>query len=167
MPLKLSLGEATMKRNKLNALIALGLLLAVLLACSATTANIGSLKISRDEEGKNEAKTFKPGDKVYAVAQIKNNGGKVQAKFRILFDDVEGQKSGTLLKGAEKTLEVEGDKPAIFWITLPEAGLQNGRYKVEVSMLTESGEQKDQKTDTFAVSGYEKEKAAEKAEDEK
>jgi hypothetical protein len=50
---------------------------------------------------------------------------------------------------------------------LPDSGLQNGRYKVEVSMLTESGEQKDQKADTFEVSGYEKEKPAEKAEDEK
>ena len=156
-----------MNRNKLNTAIALGLLLAVLLACSATTANIGSLKISRDEEGKNEAKSFKPGDKVYAVAQIANNGGKVQAKFRILFDDVEGQKSGTLLKGAEKTLEVEGDHLARFWITLPEAGFQNGRYKVEVSMLTESGEQKDQKAETFEVTGYEKAKPAEKVEDEK
>jgi len=156
-----------MNRNKLNAVIALGLLLAVLLACSATTANIGSLKISRDEEGKNEAKTFKPGDKVYAVVQIANNGGKVQAKFRILFDDVEGQKSGTPVKGAEKTIEVEGSRPAFFWITLPDSGFQNGRYKVEVSMLTESGEQKDQKADTFDVSGYEKEKPAEKAEDEK
>ena len=150
-----------MNRNNLNAVIALGLLLAVLLACSATTANIGSLKISRDEDGKNEAKTFKPGDKVYAVVQIANNGGKVQAKFRILFDDVEGQKAGTLVPGAEKTLDVEGSRPAIFWITLPAAGFHNGRYKVEVNMLTETGEQKDQKTATFEIAGYEKEKPAE------
>src|SRR5450432_499561 len=93
-------GEAIMRTNKWNSALALGLLLALLLACSATTANIGSLKVSSDEDGKNEAKSFKPGDKVYAIAQIANNGGKVQAKFRILFDDVEGQKAGTMVQGA-------------------------------------------------------------------
>ena len=104
-------------------------------------------------QGKNEAKNFKPGDKVYAVAQIANNSGTVQAKFRVLYDDVEGQTAGTLVQGAEKTLDVEGDRPAIFWITLPPSGFQNGRYKVETSMLY-SGEQKDQKSATFDVSGY-------------
>ena len=65
----------------------MGLLLGVVLACGATTANISSLKVSTDEQGKNEAKSFKPGDKVYAVAPIANNGGTVQTKFRILYDD--------------------------------------------------------------------------------
>jgi hypothetical protein len=146
-----------MNTNKWNLVLTFSMLLAVVLACSATTANISSLKISTDEAGKNEAQNFKPGDKIYAVAQISNNGGKVQAKFRVLFDDVEGQKAGTLVQGAEKTLDVDGDRPAIFWITLPPSGFDNGRYKVEVSMLTESGEQKDQKSATFEVSGYEKE----------
>lgn len=145
-----------MRTNSWNSVLALGVMLAVLLGCSATTANISSLKVSTDEQGKNEAKSFKPDDKVYAIAQISNNGGKVQAKFRILFDDVDGQEAGTLVQGAETTLDIEGDRPAIFWITLPASGFSNGRYKIEVNMLTESGEQKDQETATFEVSGYEK-----------
>jgi hypothetical protein len=143
-----------MKSDKWNSVLALGLLLGAVLACSATTANISSLKLSSDEEGKNEAKSFKPGDKVYATAQISNNPGKIQTKFRILFDEVEGQNSGTLVEGAEKTLDIEGSRPAIFWITLPNRGFQNGRYKLEVTMLNESGEQKDQETATFDVAGY-------------
>ena len=143
-----------MKRENWNLVLALGLLMAAVLACSATTANISSLKLSSDEEGKNEAKSFKPGDKVYAIAQISNNPGKVQTKFRILYDNVEGENPGALVEGAEKTLEVEGSHPAIFWITLPNRGFRNGRYKLEVSMLTESGEQKDQETTTFDVVGY-------------
>src|SRR2546429_2555383 len=150
---KPKLEKSTMHKNKLDLTIALGLLLALVLACGSTTANISSLKVSTDEQGKNEAKSFKPGDKVYAVAQIANNSGTVQAKFRVLYDDVEGQTAGTLVQGAEKTLDVEGDRPAIFWITLPPSGFQNGRYKVETSMLY-SGEQKDQKSATFEVSGY-------------
>lgn len=143
-----------MKTDKWKSLLALGLFVAVVLACSASTANISSLKTATDEEGKNEAKSFKPGDKVYSVAVISNNPGKVQAKFRVLFDDVEGEKSGELVQGAEKTLDIEGSRPAIFWITLPTRGFQNGKYKVEVSMLNEKGEQKDQKTTTFDVTGY-------------
>src|SRR5437016_14419908 len=107
-----------MHKNKLDLTIALGLLLALVLACGATTANIGSLKVSTDEQGKNEPNNFKPGDKVYAVAQIANNSGTVQAKFRILYDEVEGQTAGTLVQGAEKTLDVEGERPAIFWLTM-------------------------------------------------
>ena len=143
-----------MKTNKWTSLLALGLFLGVLLACNATTAHISSLKISTDEEGKSETKNFKPGDKVYAVATIANNPGKVKAKFRVLFDEVEGEKAGELVQGAEKTLDIDGSRPAIFWVTLPPSGFNNGRYKVEVSMLTESGEQKDQKIETFNVSGY-------------
>ena len=143
-----------MKTNRWNFALAVGLFLGALLACNATTAHISSLKVATDEEGKNEAKSFKPGDKVYAVAQISNNPGKVQAKFRILYDDVKGQQSGEVVEGAEKTLDIDGSRPAIFWITLPGRGFNNGRYKVEVSMLTENGQQKDQKSSTFDVSGY-------------
>ena len=143
-------GEISMHKN-ISLVVGLGLLLAVLLACGATTANISSLKISTDEEAKNETKTFKPGDKVYTTAQIANNGGKVDVKWRILYDD--GDKAGQPVPGAEKSLEVEGDRPASFWITLPPAGFKDGRYKSEVTMAY-SGEQKDQKSATFEVSGY-------------
>jgi len=143
-----------MKTNKWTSLLALGMFIGVLLACNASTANISSLKISTDEEGKNVTKNFKPGDKVYAVATISNNPGKVQAKFRVLYDNVADQKAGDLVQGAEKTLDIDGSRPAIFWVTLPPSGFGNGRYKVEVSMLNEKGEQKDQKTETFEVSGY-------------
>jgi hypothetical protein len=59
-----------------------------------------------------------------------------------------------LVQGAEKALDIEGSRPAVFWITLPNRGFPNGRYKLEVTMLNESGEQKDQKTATFEVVGY-------------
>ena len=138
-------------RKTINLVIGLGLLLAVVLDCGATTANISSMKLTSDKAGKNETKTFKPGDDVYTVGQISNNGGKVEVKWRILYD--EGDKAGQPVPGAEKTLEAEGDQPFVFWITLPPAGLPNGRYKSEVSMMY-NGEQKDQKNATFDISGY-------------
>jgi hypothetical protein len=128
--------------------------IAVVLACSASTANISTLKIATDDEGKNETKTFKPGDKVYAIAQISNNPGKVKVHFRVLFDDVKGETAGELVKGAEHTLDIDGSQSARFWVELPPSGFSNGRYKVEVNMLNEKGEQKDQKSGTFEVTGY-------------
>lgn len=145
-----------MHKNRWTFLISLGLLMAAVLACkgSLTTANISSLKISSDEAGHTESKSFKPGDKVYAVAQVSNNISKVQVKFRVLYDNVEGESAGTMLPGAEKTLDVEGSRAATFWLSLPSEGFHNGRYKIEVTMLS-NGEQKDQRTATFEVSGYE------------
>ena len=140
-----------MLKNKVNSLFALALLVAIVWACGATTANLSSLKLSTDKAGQNEAKTFKPGDDVYTTGKVNNNMGKVELKWRIVYD--EGTKAGTTVPGAEKTLEVEGDQPFVFWITLPPSGFPNGRYKTEVSMIY-AGEQKDQKTTTFEVSGF-------------
>ena len=62
-----------MKSNKWSFGLAVGMFLAVILACSASTANISSLKLATDEDGKNETTSFKPGDTVYALAAISNN----------------------------------------------------------------------------------------------
>ena len=140
-----------MLKNKFNALLALALLVLVVWACGATTANISSIKLSSDKAGKNETKTFKPGDDVYTTGQISNNGGKVEVKWRIVYD--EGDKAGSTVPGAEKTLEADGVEDFVFSITLPPSGFPIVRYKSEVSMIY-SGEQKDQKTATFDVGGY-------------
>jgi hypothetical protein len=144
-----------MKTNKWGFPLAVAMFIAVVIACSASTANISSLKIATDEDGKNEVKSFKPGEKLYVVTQVSNNPGKVQLKFRILYDDVKGQTAGESVKNLEKTLDVDGSKSTYYWIELPpKGGDLNGRYKVEVSMLNDKGEQKDQKTGTFELTGY-------------
>lgn len=145
-----------MHKSRWSLALGMGVVLLVALACnwSASTANISSLKLSKDEEAKTETTNFGPGDKIYATAVISNNPGKQSVKFRVLYDNVEGMKSGDLVQGAEKTLEVDGSRPAIFWITLPSGGFANGRYKVDVVMMNEKGEQKDQKSATFNVSGF-------------
>lgn len=75
-------------------------------------------------------------------------------KFRVLHDDVEGKEAGTSVGDVEKTLDVEGSRPAIFWITLPGKNFSNGRYKAEVTMFAENGQQKAQQTATFNVEGF-------------
>jgi hypothetical protein len=77
----------------------------------------------------------------------------MKLKGRLLFDSVAGQTSGTPVPGAETTIDLPGSGSGTFTFTPPAIGWPNGGYKVEVSMLNEDGEQKDQKTGTFTVSG--------------
>ncbi len=123
------------------------------IACnfSASTANISSLKLGKDEAVKQETSSFAPTDTVYAVATISNAPGAVKVKGRLVIEAVEGEQSGPI-PGLEKTLDLAGDGTATFTFTPPAAGFPAGKYKVEVMMMNEQGEQKDQKSASFTVS---------------
>ena len=128
--------------------ISLGLLIALALACkfSASTANISSLKVGKDKTVTTETSTFGPNDIVYAVATIGNSPGKVKVKGRLVPDNEPGA------QGPEDTVELPGSGTATFTFTPPAAGFPAGKYKIEVTMMNEDGEQKDQKSATFTVS---------------
>lgn len=147
-----------MCQSKLNLLISLGCLLAVTLACnySFTTANLSSLKLGKDKSANTETSNFDSSSTIYAVAQISNTSDKHKATCRVLFEDVEGQKSGELVPGSETTLDVPGAAEATFTLTPPASGWQGGRYKIEVTMKNEDGKQIDQKSATFTVTGASK-----------
>jgi hypothetical protein len=129
----------------------MGLLLVVILACNASTANLSSLKIGKDKAVSSESSSFGANDTVYAVGTVSNAPGKVKVKGLLAFEDVEGQKQGPI-PGLEKTLELEGSGTATYTFTPPPDGWPKGKYKIEVILMDESGAQKDQKTATFSVS---------------
>lgn len=128
--------------------ISLGLLVVLALACkfSASTANISGLKIGKDKGVTTETSTFAPNDTVYAVATIGNAPGKVKVKGRLVIEDAPGE------KGPEDTVELPGSGTATFTFTPPASGFPAGKYKIEVTMMNEDGEQKDQKAASFTVS---------------
>ncbi|MBA3767246.1 MAG: hypothetical protein H0W99_09710 [Acidobacteria bacterium] len=144
-----------MRTNRWSLALAVGLMMAAVLACnfSATTANISSLKIGKDEEAKTETSDFKPSDVVYAVAQISNTSDSHKVKARVLYDDVKGQDSGKVVPGLETTLDVPGARPVMLNFTGPGKNWMNGRYKIEVTMTDKDGKQIDQKTGTFTIAG--------------
>lgn len=144
-----------MNKNRWSLACALGLMLVTVLACkfSFTTANIGSLKLSKDKNAGTTTSSFGPRDTVYALAEISNAPSKMKLKGRLLVDNVEGYQSGTPVPGAETTLDLPGSATGTFTFTPNSGGWPNGTYKVEVSLINEDGEQKDQKTETFTVSG--------------
>ena len=140
-----------MRANKLNFAIATGLLTIAVLACSVSTANISSLKIGKDKNVSQESSSFAATDPIYATATISNNPGKVKVKGRLSFEDVEGQQAGPV-PGLEKTLELDGSGMATYSFTPPPNGWPKGKYKLEVIMMNEAGEQKDQKSSSIDVS---------------
>jgi hypothetical protein len=129
-------------------IFSVGLLVALAVACkfSASTANISSLKLGKDKAAATEASTFAPNDTVYAVATISNAPGKVKVKGRLIPEDEPGA------KGLETTIDLGGSGTATFTFTPPASGFPAGKYKIEVTLMDEGGEQKEQKSASFTVS---------------
>ncbi len=140
-----------MRKSSVNMVLALGALLAVAMACNMTTANISSVKIGKDKAVTQETTTFDADSTVYVVATISNSPGKMKVKGRMEFEDVEGQKPGPI-PNLEKTLDLDGSGTATYSFTPPPAGWPKGKYKVDIIMTTESGEQKGEKSVSFTVS---------------
>ena len=142
-----------MRKTRGALTLPLGLLLFAALACnfSASTANISGLKLGKDQAISKETNSFSANDTVYAVATISNAPGAVKVKGRLVIEDVAGQQSGPI-SGLEKTLDLPGSGTATFTFSPPQAGWPKGKYKMEVLMLNEGGEQKDQKAASFTVS---------------
>jgi hypothetical protein len=136
-----------------NLALCLGLLVLAGLACnySASTANISDLKLGKDKDVSQATTTFATTDTVYAVATVSNAPGKVQVKGRLAIEDVEGEQAGPI-PGLEKTLDLEGSGTATYTFSPPPSGWPKGKYKVEVFMLDDQGQQKDQKSTSFSVS---------------
>lgn len=130
----------------------LGLLLFAVVACnySATTANISGLKLGKDKDVSQEASSFGANATIYALATISNAPGAIKVTGRVLIEEVAGQQRGPI-PGLEKTLDLPGSTTASFTFKPPTAGWPAGKYKLEVLMLNEGGEQKDQKTVDFTV----------------
>ena len=141
-----------MRTAKGGLLIPLALLVFAAVACnfSASTANISELKLGKDQTASQATTSFAPADTVYAVATISNAPGAVKVKGRLAIESVEGEQSGPI-PGLEKTLDLAGSGTATYTFTPPPDGFPKGKYKVEVFMLNEAGEQKDEKSAGFTV----------------
>jgi len=139
-----------MTRNTLVSFVASACLLAVLLACSVTTANISSVKIGKDRNVNQETTSFADSDPIYVVATISNAPGKVKVKGQMIVESAEGVSAGPF-PGLEKTLDLDGSGTATYSFTPPPSGWPKGKYKVDVTMMDDSGAQKDQKSVSFSV----------------
>ncbi|HJQ33957.1 MAG TPA: hypothetical protein VJ866_17385 [Pyrinomonadaceae bacterium] len=142
-----------MRTTRINLLLGLGLLVAFAVACnfSASTANISELKLGKGQGATPEATSFAASDTVYAVATVSNVPDKVKVRGVLSFEDVEGEQKGPI-PGLEKTLDLPGSGTASYTFTPPPSGWPKGKYKIDVYLLDDGGQQKDTKSATFTVS---------------
>ena len=141
-----------MRTNRLNSLLAIGVLAVVALACSFTTANISSVTLSKSTNASQQTTSFSPNDTVYAIASVGGAGGRHKVKGRVLIGNVQGYTSGQGIPGLEAEVELPGSGTATFNFSTPR-GWPNGTYRIEVTLLNDRNEQVDQKTAEFTVTG--------------
>ena len=134
-------------------LVGAALLLTLLAACSVTTANISSFKLGKDKDVTTEASKFGPKDEVWAKAEVSNVPSKVTLKFGLILVKVEGQPENLRNPGTDYSIDMAASGTGTYHLTPPPSGWPAGSYRVEVVMLTDTGEQKAQKTADFTVSG--------------
>ena len=139
-----------MRKSKINLVVGALILLAIVVACGVSTANLSSLKVGKDKTVSIETSSFGVNDTVYAVATVSNSPGAVKVKGMLAWQDVAGQPAGPI-PGLDRTLDLPGAGTATFTFTPPPDGWAKGQYKIEVTMMDDSGTQKDQKTATFTV----------------
>ena len=140
-----------MRLRKIIPPLVLGCLLSAVSACS-TEPKVNSLKIGKDEKVTKQEDTFQAGETLYAVAEIVGAGNGSKARFRIVYEDVAGQKFGEMVPGAEKTLDVEGNNTATFFAKLP-SGFPNGRYSLQLRLADKDDNPVTGQSATFTVTG--------------
>ena len=137
-------------KNTFGAVAAISAFIVIALACSASTANMSSLKVSKDEGGKQETTTFKPGETIHAAATISNAPGKTTTKFRLKADQVAGMSAGDVIPGSEISVDLPGSGTATYQLTIP-TSVKGGKFTLEADMINEAGEKKDGKTSPITV----------------
>ena len=137
-------------KNTFGAIAAISALIVIVLACNASTANMSSLKVSKDKEGTQETTTFKPGETIYAIATISNSPGKTTTKFRLKADEVSGIAKGEVVPGSEVAVDLPGSGTAVYSLPIP-ATVKGGKFTLEADMHNETGEKKDGKTSPVTI----------------
>lgn len=136
-------------KTKINAIIAISVLIFIATACNAsfTTANISSFNFGKNEKAEPPTTTFDISDKIYAVAMVSNTSSKHKMRFKIFYENVPGEEKGK--EAYSKDLDFEGSRPVFLYFNAP-AG---GEYKVEATLLAEDGKEVDKKSGTVTVKG--------------
>lgn len=138
------------KLNKISIAAVAFTLIAVVIGCNMSTANMSGLTVSKDSDGKMPATSFKNGDTLYARAPIANNPGKVKVKFYLVADDVKQLKKGETLTGSEVSVDLDGDGVATYSVPVKD-GFPAGKYTLNADMINDAGEKKDGKTSSVTI----------------
>lgn len=122
----------------------------VLSACNASTSHIGSLQVSKDKDMSAPASTIGAHDPVFAKASADNIAGKVSLNWKLVAENVKGQKPNTAIPQLDKSYDLGSDGSTSYDLTPPDSGWPAGTYKIVITMV-DDGTQRDQKSAEFTV----------------
>lgn len=153
--------EISMKKH-IGSIFALGLLIFVAAACSGsfTTANISELKFGKNDKADPATTTFNTGEDIYAVATVANASGKYKLNWKVTYDNVQGKSKGEEV--GTKSMDFEGSTR--LWQTFS-TGLP-GEYKVEATLVDDTGKTIEAKSGTVSVKGAAPAKDEKKGDDD-
>jgi hypothetical protein len=141
----------TSRLSKIRGPLVGALVALALVACSASTAHIGSLKVGKDKDVATETATFGAHDTIYAVASADNLPNAVTMKWQLVAVNVKGQQPNAAIPSLDMSKDLTTqDNSATYTLTPPPAGWPAGDYKIVVTMM-DNGTQRDQKSATFSV----------------
>jgi hypothetical protein len=136
-------------KNKINTIIAIGVLVFIAMACNAsfTTANISSFNIGKNEKADPPTTTFNVGEKVYVVAVVSNTSSKHKMRFKVFAENATGLKKGE--EALTKDIDFEGARPVYLYF---DAAVP-GDFRAEATLLDDQGKEIDKKSGTFSIKG--------------
>lgn len=139
-------------KSRINFLIVFSFWLAISLGCnfSVGTANLDEIKFDKDESGSNSKTKFEQNDEIVAISNVNNAVGTNTVQFRLLFDNVEGAKSGTVAYKIQGEHKNDGSRKVFFTFSVP-SGFVPGTYKCEMVLKGEDGKELDRKTANFTI----------------
>ena len=136
-------------KTKINSIIAITVLAFIALACNASfsSANISSLNFGKNETATPPTTTFNVGDRVNVLAVVSNSISKCKVRFKLYFDNVDGKKKGE--EGGTLDVDLPGSGTATFSFN----AVLPGDYKVDATLLDDSGKELGKKSGTISVKG--------------
>ena len=141
------------QKNVLKLMLAGSVLLLSACSMSFTTSHLSSLIVSKAKDSSTEASTFGTRDTVYAKGVVSNVSGKVTLQWHLIAEKVAGQPDNFVIAELDKSFELPSDGNSSYDLSPPDAGWPVGKYRIELHMLVESGEDKDMKSSVFTVTG--------------
>ncbi len=130
-----------MLKKRWELALALGVFIFAGLACSfsASTANLSSLKLGKDEKVTAETSSFGASDTVYAVAEVSNAPGPVKVRGRLVVVGGEGEQDmlGSDIRGAQRPRLLVGREQGPLGVR--RQGRRNARAPTLARLLLELG----------------------------
>ncbi|MBK7705756.1 MAG: hypothetical protein IPN69_24600 [Acidobacteria bacterium] len=134
-------------KNQTIILVVVCVFVALAAGCSFTTAKIAKLDFGKNDKASPSTTSFEMSDKIFAVTEVSGAMGKHKMKFKISYEDVAGKKKGE--EALSKEIEFDGSAAPYLSFNVP-AG---GTYKVDATLLDETGKEIETKSGTVTVKG--------------